>query len=68
MTMSTWQVIVGNVGTVYDGKDGFKAKQEYAAYKALSVEGYGRAGNEPVTLMRDGEPVWEHIPKESEDG
>lgn len=65
--MTNWLVVVGNIGTIYDGKDGFTAKQEYAAYKALSEAGYGRAGNEPVTLFRNGHPHWEHQPKDADD-
>lgn len=65
--MTDWQVVVGNLGTVYNGKDGFVAKREYSAYKKLSEEGYGRAANEPVTLFKDGEPHWEHEPKGQDD-
>jgi hypothetical protein len=56
-----WEVIVGNVGTVYEGSNGFKARQEYSAYVAISKKNTGRAGGESVFLMKNGEPDVEHI-------
>ena len=50
-----YSVIVGNVGTVYDGENGFKAIQEYNAYVTISRAGSGRAGNEHVTLFKNGD-------------
>lgn len=46
-----YQVIVGNVGTVYSGKNKVKAEKTYDTYKAISIAGVGRAGGEDVTLM-----------------
>jgi hypothetical protein len=58
--MSNYQVIVGNVGTVYDGSNKAHALSEYDAYVLLSVDGYGRVADEGVCLMEDGEPIAEH--------
>ncbi len=60
----TYQVIVGNIGTVYDGDNGFDARRTFMSYVKDSGAKYGRASGEPVTLMRDGEPVEEHSVEE----
>lgn len=66
--MSKYEVIVGNIGIVYSGKDFKLACQHYDEYVAQSKSAIGRAGKENVTLMNDGE--WEkefvysdHTPK-----
>ncbi len=51
-----FEVIVGNVGTVYSGYSRQEAERKYDTYAAISRSGVGRAGNEEVTLMVDGEP------------
>lgn len=51
-----YEVIVGNIGTVYNGPDSKKANEAFNEYKQQSLTGYGRASHEPVTLMVDGEP------------
>jgi len=50
-----YQVVVGNVGTVYSGLDGAEAERIYGDYCVLSVGGKGRVGGEEVTLLRGGE-------------
>lgn len=50
-----WEVIVGNIGTVYSGTNGFEANTTFQTYVGQSNSGYGRAGGEDVTLMKDGE-------------
>lgn len=57
---SRCEVIVGNVGTVYDGSSKEEAKQTYLHYVALSIEGRGRAGGESVTMIVDEDIVAEH--------
>ncbi len=57
-------VIVGNIGTVYDGADIFEALRVYRAYMNQSDAGYGRAAAETVTLFGDGEPLHEFVPGE----
>ena len=48
-----WQVIVGNVGTVYAGNNGAHAYVEYNQYKSVVNRDYGRAAGESVTIMCD---------------
>jgi len=52
-----YQVIVGNIGNVYDGEDKAEALENFREYYAQSKEKYGRAAGEPVFLMVDGEPI-----------
>jgi hypothetical protein len=59
-TKPEYQVIVGNVGTVYSGTDRAEADRDYSIYAEMSDAGQGRAGDEPVTLTEDGEPVREN--------
>lgn len=55
-----WQVLVGNVGTVYNGAHYHEALTTYHAYIERSQANDGRAAGEPVTLLRDGEIVREY--------
>lgn len=57
----TWQVIVGNVGTVYDGEDHIVAALHFNVYVEKSKGQTGRAAGEDVTLMRDGEIEDEYV-------
>ncbi len=52
----TYQVVVGNIGTVYDGPRADDALAIAGEYIAQSMAEYGRAAGEPVTVFRDGEP------------
>lgn len=61
-----FEVLVGNIGTVYSGPLFKEALQDYSEYKRQSARQYGRAAGEPVILLRDGEVKWEHTPKESQ--
>jgi hypothetical protein len=56
-----WEVVVGNVGTVFDGTRESAARQTYKDYVIKSKSNNGRAGGEDVTLMKNGEPVAEHF-------
>ena len=62
---AAYQVIVGNIGTVYEGKDIIEAVQTYDDYKQQSESGIGRAGGETVTLMDGEDNKIEHIPEDS---
>ena len=62
-----YEVIVGNVGTVYSGSDATNAETIYAGYVETSLGSVGRASGEPVTLMQDGEPVREHTPLDADE-
>jgi len=65
--MSKYQVIVGNVGTVYDGDDKEQALKDYRACISLSRDCVaGRMSGEQVTLFEDGEILKEHIPSDGE--
>lgn len=55
--MPTYEVIMANVGQVYNSTNGFKALQEYEAYKRLSQSNYSRTSGEDVTVLRDGK-IW----------
>lgn len=57
-----WQVVVGNIGTVYDGVDEEEARHHYEEYVGQSMTGMGRAGNEEVVLFHSGDEVASHIP------
>jgi hypothetical protein len=50
-----YEVIVGNIGTVHSGSNKKEALKHWKTYVAQSKSGVGRAGNESVTLMIDGE-------------
>jgi hypothetical protein len=58
--MAMYEVIVGNIGLVYTGSNGFTANVVYGTYKRQSKEGRGRAAGEDVTALRDGEIFHEY--------
>lgn len=60
--MKTFQVIVGNIGTVYQGDDEFEAGRIYNEYVEQSNSPFGRASNEAVCIMMDGDIIQEHFP------
>jgi len=53
--MYNFQVVVGNIGTVYDGDDAGEATETYEEYAKQSRKGYGRAADEEVSLFIGGE-------------
>lgn len=55
-----YNVIVGNIGRVYSG-NGTEAMRVFATYKALSLDNYGRAAGESITIFKDGEIVKEFV-------
>jgi hypothetical protein len=57
-----WELIVGNLGTVYSGTDGFHAIVDFNEYVKMSKDGYGRVAGEPVTLFKNGEVHKEYEP------
>lgn len=57
-------VIVGNIGTVYEGDNYTLARETFQEYVNMSVSGHGRAANESVTLFANGEVFCEHAPSE----
>jgi len=60
-----YEVLVGNIGTVYHGKEEHIAYQIFNSYVWRSVQGLGRAANESVTLFKDDEIVNEHLEEEN---
>jgi hypothetical protein len=65
--MARFDVIVGNIGTVYSGKSFRIAKSKYLAYVEASDSPVGRASGECVTVLRDGEIEIQHMGKGKED-
>jgi len=57
---SRYEVIVGNIGTVYSGNNLREGRVTFAEYLSQSESGRGRAGGEDVTLMMDDEPIAVH--------
>ena len=49
------QIIVGNIGTVYDGINAGEAGRTYSSYVDMSKTSKGRAGGEDITWMVNGE-------------
>ncbi len=66
-----YEVIVGNVGTIFDETGGarvkWNAKKAYLHYVEASLAGTGRAGGEGVVLMEDGEIIAEHFGENNDD-
>jgi hypothetical protein len=56
----TYEVIVGNIGTVYRGGSRLFALRRFNEYRRQSTTGRGRAGGEPITMFTDGEISAEH--------
>ena len=56
-----YEIIVGNIGSVFYGTNGFEAYARFQAYCGLSKANYGRASGEDVILCRNGEIVKEYI-------
>jgi len=65
---SHYEVVVGNIGTVYSGASLAAAKKDYKTYVAQSVDGRGRAAGESVTLFKNGEIDMEHLGSQGDDG
>ena len=59
--MPVYEVIVGNIGSVYRGKSRVKALANYESYVTISQEHEtARCYGEDVTLLVDGEIEQEH--------
>ena len=56
-----FQVIVGNIGTVYSGNQFMVASCKYQSYVKASKSGVGRAAGESVVMMHHDEPRLEYI-------
>jgi hypothetical protein len=60
---STYEVVVGNIGTVYKGKAKRLALKDYTNYIGQSQSGGGKAAGEPVTLLADDDIIKEYLPQ-----
>lgn len=56
-----FELIVGNIGTVYSGNSRTEVDKYFAEYVQQSKSGIGRASGENVTLMQNDEPVNEFV-------
>ena len=56
-----YEVVVGNIGSVFAGSDPKKAVDVFKDYMKQSKEGYGRAAGEDVVLFEDGEIIVEYV-------
>ena len=54
-----YEVLVGNIGKVWQGTNQLECEGVFNTYKAQSESNYGRAAGEDVTIWRDGELIWE---------
>ena len=61
MSNVKYEVIVGNIGTVYLGSSLMEANAAWGEYKRQSKANYGRAAGESVAFFKDGELVREFI-------
>ena len=59
--MNTYNVNVGNIGSVYSGRNCRAAKRAFREYVSQSKTGYGRASGENVTLTCNDEPIKEYF-------
>lgn len=55
MLNTRYEVIVGNIGSVYSGGNFMIASAKFAEYVKQSKSNVGRAGGENVTLLDRGE-------------
>lgn len=58
--MTTYTVVVGNLGLVWEGNNLITARAVHKTYTHQSLCGIGRVAYEPVTLLRDGDIYLEH--------
>lgn len=54
-----YELIVGNIGCVFESNNLKECLKKFRAYRTQSESGVGRAGGEDVTLLEEGEPVKE---------
>ena len=60
---SIYTVVVANIGIVYSGTNRKQAESHFCEYRDQSRRNYGRAAGESVTLLRNGDPIWEFVGK-----
>jgi hypothetical protein len=67
MARTEYEVIVGNVGSVYDGTSKREAHKVYQEYIEISRSGRGRAGGEEVSLFFNDREIDCYVPVTDED-
>jgi hypothetical protein len=55
--MPFYEVIVGNIGKVHEGRNKWEAQKVFNEYRRQSLAMYGRAAGEEVSLWEDNEPI-----------
>ena len=65
--MHNYEIIVGNIGSVHQGRNKREALKKFRFYVADSKTGLGRSGNQPVTLMIDSDVDPKHDYQPSSD-
>lgn len=63
-----FEVVVGNIGTVYSGNNYMAACSRFQVYVKQSKSNYGRAAGESVTLLQGSEIRKEYIGALTENG
>ena len=56
---TTYQIVVGNIGTVLTTQDHSEAVRTFHSYVTDANNGYGRAAGEYVAFLRNGDIVSE---------
>jgi len=67
-TAGKYEVLVGNIGTVYSGGSFKEAQQNYIDYIKKSKANVGKAAGEDVTLLKEGEILKEHAGTQEKEG
>ncbi len=57
-----FEVVVGNIGMVYQGNDLIQASRVYSLYREKSLRQEGRGAGEEVALFSDGELIRTYLP------
>lgn len=60
-----YEVIVSNIGKVYETTMEADARNMYDSYVRTSLSGYGRAHGEAVMLFCDDEILEDHVPPQT---
>ena len=56
-----FEVVVGNIGSVYAGNNYLRASSKFANYTKASKANFGRASGESVVLFHNGEIKKEYV-------
>jgi hypothetical protein len=67
MSKIQFEVIVGNLGIVYQGKSHRDANKLFRVYRRKSQISDGRVANENVVIFRNGEPIRIYEPENIEE-